>query len=396
MVLANAAAARIVRRMMTTELDFTTEGKQELIRWLASESWATACVEATALATELASRGVALMQESSGRLAYNEETLVGITATSAAARGYGLTESLYQSHEVLLKLGPGKVSGVQAKLLHLDGLRVRVAKWSDAAEKSLQAVFVHSLAPSIEFLEGLTLVIKVSLAGLPAQVTKYVAVLRRIAEDEIASRYSPPSCTCIPIPKAHAGFVIGKRGQHLKMIQLEHRVYLQVLKQSSHACHEEEVLLKAWMTPCSFAISGDPAKVMANLWASSLTTFERVNDEIGRLICQSKQPQQPRALDYRCCFRRPLVQDVDHFDEHPLVLPGHIFDPKRMLGEEDSSGNIQKRCRKRRTITRLSKAALADQFSSRKERTARVRARGGRHKVSDWKEDRYEATQCEW
>jgi hypothetical protein len=204
-----------------------------------------------------------------------------------------------------VKLGPGKVSGIQAKLLRMVGLQQQAAKWADVASKRARSIVVISIDCAIEFSEGLALKLQVSIMGLPAAVDTFMSALHDAAVDDIASKFSPPSCTCAEFPAEIAGCVIGKNGRNIRTIELQHRLCLQVVQDL------EKCIVKAWLTPYLFTISGDPTKFGESLAATSHEKFRNVRAALNSLCKQVCSHRFWKCKNHRC--RDHDVQEDQEF-----------------------------------------------------------------------------------
>jgi hypothetical protein len=264
MNLASSAAARVVRHMFTKGDDMSSMGLSDIMGWLSSLSWASCCVTPAALVAELESQGIVQGTSLGGRLHYDDVALDLFAAVEPPA--------MKSNHvrDLKVKLGPGKVSGFRAKLLRMAGLQKQAAKWADVACKCVAGTFVFHIHPVIEFLDGLTLKLQVSIMGLQVALNTFMSALYDVAVDDITTNFSPPSCTCVEVPVKIAGRVIGKGGRNITAIENQHRVCLQVL-QVRKTC-----IIKAWLIPYLWNIEGDPAKCVESLRATSQEKFRTV------------------------------------------------------------------------------------------------------------------------
>jgi hypothetical protein len=110
----------------------------------------------------------------------------------------------------------------------MNGLEVLASRWRAHVQNDGR-VFVKSLEPTIEFLDGLTLKLKALVVGGPGQVQSCLTELKNYVQADIAENWSPPSFKFTRIAgktleSKDVGRIVGKRGVNIRRVELLNNV----------------------------------------------------------------------------------------------------------------------------------------------------------------------------
>jgi hypothetical protein len=306
MGLATSAAARALSQMVVQRLDFAHP--VEFLEWLSLQNWVSVVVKPDVLVQTLSERGIIRVSKPAGRIEYGDGEIISVPSNSVV-----LPRDV-DVHHVSVHLGPGKVSGVCAKLLRMDGLENLASRWKKHA-LSFGNVFVKALEPAIEFSNGLTLKLKVHLLGTPDAVSSFLMQLKAYVQTDITKHWTPPSFICARIRSQDVGRIVGKLGSKIRSLEWLHNVCLHVEKQQGDEC-----VVKGWALPRLY-LDNESSLIIQKLQDAAASKCKEVEVCIGRILAEtSPSAEMARKRRQAAAARRFMrLQDAQAVENDSLV-----------------------------------------------------------------------------